>query len=308
MPNDRDSRVEDVRRFNRFYTRRIGVLEEGLLHSPFSLTEARVIYELAQKEETTATDLARELGIDRGYMARMLQSFQKRSLLRRKQSREDGRQKILQLSEKGRKAFEQLNAASRKQVREILEPMPDTDQQRLLRSMHTIASLLGGPPVESVSYILRSHQPGDMGWVVWRHGILYSTEYSWDEQFEALIAEIVAKFLRKFDPKKEHCWIAEKDGENVGCVFLVKRSENIAQLRLLLVEPHARGLGIGKRLVSECTRFARQAGYKKIMLWTNDVLHAARHLYEQEGYHLKQEDHHHSFGHDLVGQIWEMRL
>ncbi len=302
------SQVEAVRQFGRFYTRRIGVLRGGLLESPYSLAEARVVYELARRESATATLLAAELDLDMGYLSRLLGRLQKHRLLASEPSTEDGRVKVLSLSPEGRTAFGALDAASRRQVEEILLDLSEEERRRLVRAMGSIQRILGPAEEERVPYMLRSHQPGDMGWVVERHAVLYSREYGWDEQFEALVAEIVAKFLRKFDARREHCWIAEREGVNVGSVFLVRKSDTVGQLRLLLVEPEARGLGIGKRLVAECTRFARQAGYRKITLWTNDVLGAARHLYEEEGYRLVKEEPHHSFGHDLVGQHWELTL
>lgn len=303
-------RIEAVRRFNRFYTRQIGLLHEGLLRSPFTLTEARVIYDLAHHERTTATHLGQELRLDAGYLSRILHAFQKRELIEKSPSEADRRQHLLSLTEKGQEAFAQLNAASRGEIEAMLSELSETDQQRLVHAMHAIEGLLDAQPEHKVPYILRPHQSGDMGWVVHRHGVTYNQEYGWDEQFEALVAEIVAQFIRGFDPKRERCWIAEKEGENVGCVFLVKHPERegVAKLRLLLVEPKARGLGIGRRLVHECTRFARQKGYRTITLWTNSVLVAARRLYEREGYRLVDETPHHSFGHDLVGQTWELEL
>jgi DNA-binding MarR family transcriptional regulator/N-acetylglutamate synthase-like GNAT family acetyltransferase len=301
-------RVAAVRRFNRFYTARIGVLQEHLLASPFSLTEARVVYELAHHEQVTATALAEELSLDAGYLSRILRSFQTRGLIKKRLSRTDGRQSLVSLSERGQAAFATLNAASHREIGSLLDALPAEGQKRLVKAMTAIESLLGAQPEHKAPYILRFHRPGDMGWVVQRHGELYAAEYGWDEQFEALVAEIVARFIRRYDPKRERCWIAERDGENVGCVFLVKRSRTVAQLRLLLVEPKARGLGIGRRLVDGCSRFARATGYRKIVLWTNSVLHAARRIYEQVGYRLVEEERHHSFGHDLVGQTWELRL
>ncbi len=301
-------RVAAVRRFGRFYTRQIGVLQEGLLQSPFSLTAARLIYELAHHEQSSASELGEELDLDPGYVSRLLRQLHEQGIVEKKPSGEDGRVTLLSLTQDGQEAFAKLNAASRSQVEQMLTELSEADQQRLVQAMETIQRLLGAQAEHKVSYILRPHQPGDMGWVVQRHGVLYNLEYGWGEQFEALVAEIVASFIQNFDPKRERCWIAEKDGENVGSVFLVRKSELEAQLRLLLVEPKARGLGIGKRLVSECTRFAMQVGYQKIILWTNDVLHAARHIYELEGYRLVREESHHSFGHDLVGQFWELEL
>ncbi len=304
------SRIEAVRRFNRFYTRQLGLLEEGLLESPYSLTEARVIYELAHHEGTTAADLADELGLDPGYLSRVLKGFEQEGLVVREQSPEDGRRFLLALTGEGRDAFSELNAASAREIRSWLEPLATVDRERLVQAMHSIRELLGGEPHDRVPYILRPHQIGDMGWVVERHGVIYGEEYGWNEEFEALVAEIVAEFLRSFDRKRERCWIAEREGERVGSVFLVRHPEReaVARLRLLLVEPAARGLGIGKRLVRECTRFARQAGYDTITLWTNSVLHAARSIYEREGYRLVDEESHQSFGQELVGQTWELEL
>jgi len=305
-----EQRVEAVRRFNRFYTKQIGVLQEHLLRSPYSLTEARVLYELAHHEQATATatDLGAALGLDAGYLSRILSSFQKQGLLERKTSETDGRRSLLRLTPRGRNAFGKIDAASHNDVGAMLRNLPPDAQSRLVAAMHTIEALLGAPPDQRAPYFLRPHRAGDMGWVVQRHGVLYAQEYGWDEQFEALVAEIVAKFMRQHDPKRERCWIAEQDGENIGSVFLVKKSEGVAQLRLLLVEPQARGVGIGTRLVNECGRFARQAGYRKITLWTNSVLHAARKIYEKAGYRLVLEGPHHSFGADLIGQTWELEL
>lgn len=301
--------VAEMRRFNRFYTRRIGVLHEHLLQSPFSLTEARVIYELARHEQTTATELGEELGLDAGYLSRILQGFQRCRLISKRRSGTDGRQVLLSLTGKGHDAFARLDARSGDEIGAMLEKLPPAAHNRLAEAMHTIERLLSAHPEhEPAAYVLRHHQPGDMGWVVHRHGVLYAQEFRWDEQFEALVAEIVSKFIRHFDPMRERCWIAEKDGENVGCVFLVKRSKTVAQLRLLLVEPKARGFSIGTRLVEECIGFARHVNYRKVMLWTNHVLHAARRIYERAGFRLVREEPHHSFGQDLVGQIWELDL
>ncbi|HHV58456.1 MAG TPA: GNAT family N-acetyltransferase, partial [Firmicutes bacterium] len=280
MPRaDLSQRVEAVRRFNRFYTRQIGVLHEKLLRSPFSLSEARVVWELAHREKTTATQLSLELGLDAGYLSRILSGFEKRGLIAKQSSETDGRQSLLSLTDEGQQAFAMLNARSHNEIAAMLEKLSPTDQGRLVEAMQTIEELLGAQPESKVPYLLRPHQPGDMGWVVQRHGVLYAEEYGWNEEFEALVAEIVAKFIQHYDPKRERCWIAEREGENVGCIFLVKQSDTVAKLRLFLVEPKARGLGIGTRLVNECVRFARQVGYQKITLWTNSVLLAARHIY-----------------------------
>jgi DNA-binding MarR family transcriptional regulator/GNAT superfamily N-acetyltransferase len=303
-------RTEAVRRFNRFYTRQIGLLQEGLLRSPFSLTEARVIYELAHHERATATHLGEELRLDGGYLSRILRGLVRRGVVEREPSPSDRRQYLLSLTEQGQAAFAELNAASRTEIGAMLVGLTEVNQDRLVQAMGTIEELLGAAPEHRVPYILRPHESGDMGWVVQRHGVLYNQEYGWDETFEALVAEIVARFIRHFDANRERCWIAEKEGENVGSVFLVKHPERegVAKLRLLLVEPTARGLGIGRRLVQECARFARQRGYRAITLWTNSVLLAARHIYQQEGYRLVEQEPHHSFGHDLVSETWELEL
>jgi DNA-binding MarR family transcriptional regulator/N-acetylglutamate synthase-like GNAT family acetyltransferase len=303
-----DRRIEAVRRFNRFYTQQIGILQEKLLRSPFSLVEARVIYELAQHTETTATELASTLGLDRGYLSRTLSGFERQGIIERKPSKADARQSLLRLTRRGREAFAFLNARSQEEIQRMLDPLSTTDQNRLVEAMSAIKGLLGDKPQTKVPYILRPHQAGDMGWIVHRHGVLYSREYRWDERFEALVAGIVAKFIDNYDAKRERCWIAERDGEIVGSVFLVTKSKTVAQLRLLLVEPKARGLGIGKRLVNECLRFARLAGYKKITLWTNSLLHAARHIYEEAGFRLVEEEQFQGFGHDQVGQNWSLDL
>ncbi|MFL5576548.1 MAG: GNAT family N-acetyltransferase [Gemmatimonadaceae bacterium] len=303
-----EQQVAAVRRFNRFYTRQIGVLQEGLLHSPFSPTEARVLYELAQREETTASALGRELGLDAGYLSRIVQGFERRGLLRRQQSKADARQTLLRLSPAGRERFDEIDRRSREEVRALLGGLTTGDRRRALDAMRTVESLLGGQPADRAPYLLRTHEAGDLGWILQRHAVLYAREYGWDERFERLVARIIADFLETFDPRRERCWIAERNGENVGSVLLARKSATVAQLRLLLVEPSARGLGIGRRLVSECTRFARQAGYAKIVLWTNDVLEGARRLYEAEGYHLVSEERHARFGPEVVGQTWELPL
>ena len=303
-------RVEAVRRFNRFYTRQIGLLQEGVLRSPFTLTQARVIYELAHHGETTATHLGEELGLDAGYLSRVVRGFRKHGLIERRPSPSDGRQFLLTLSNAGRSAFAALNADSRSEIAAMLGELAEPDQDRLMQAMQTIETLLGAPPEHRVPYILRPHRSGDLGWVVHRHGVLYNREYGWDERFEGLTAEVVANFVRDYEPKRERCWIAEREGENVGSVFVVKHPERegVARLRLLLVEPRARGLGIGKRLVQECTRFARQSGYRAITLWTDSVLSAARRIYEQEGYRLVHEAPHAYFGEGQIEQTWELAL
>jgi len=309
MPTtDLAAKIESLRRFNRFYTRQIGVLEEGLLQSPYSLTEARIIYELAHHEHVTAAELASELKLDAGYLSRILRDFAKRGLIDKQPSETDGRQTVLSLTGAGQGAFALLNSRSRNQIEAMLNALTQVNQNRLTEAMTTIQNLLGSEPERSVPYLLRPHQPGDMGWVVQRHGVLYNSEYGWDETFEGLVAGIVSEFIKDFDPRYERCWMAEMNGEIVGSVFLVKKSAEVAKLRLLIVDPKARGLGIGKRLVEECIRFSRQVGYRKITLWTNNVLTAARHIYQSAGFQLVSEDPHHSFGHDLVGETWELEL
>ena len=305
---DFDARVAAVRRFNRFYTRQIGLLQDGYLKSPFSLSEVRVLYELAHRERPTATELGRDLGLDAGYLSRILRGFQKRGLLKRAPSEDDARQSHLSLTQRGQAAFAPLNTRSHEDIGAMLGALPATEQARLVQAMHAIEGILGAQPEKRVPYLLRPHRPGDMGWVVHRHGAIYAQEYGWDERFEALVARIAAKFIERYDPKRERCWIAERDGEIVGSVFLVKHSKTVAQLRLMLVEPKARGLGIGARLVDECVRFARENGYRKITLWTNSVLVTARHIYKKAGFRLVQKERHHSFGHALVGETWDLTL
>jgi DNA-binding MarR family transcriptional regulator/N-acetylglutamate synthase-like GNAT family acetyltransferase len=314
MPADLEQRVQAVRRFNRLYTRRIGVLQDGYLRSPFSLAEARVLYELAHTERATATELAGQLELDPGYLSRIVGGFVKQGLVDRTRSERDAREAWLTLTSHGRDVFETLDADARAQIGALLAALSDDEQQRLVSSLQRIEGVLGerqalpkwGPA--DVGYTLRSHRPGDIGWVVERHGALYAEEYGFDTDFEALVASIVAKFIQHLDPERERCWIAERDGQRVGCVFLVRASKTIGKLRLFLVEPDARGLGIGHRLVDECIRFARSAGYRKMRLWTQSNLLAARHIYERVGFRLIEEEPHHSYSQDLVAETWELRL
>jgi DNA-binding MarR family transcriptional regulator/GNAT superfamily N-acetyltransferase len=312
------SRIDAVRRFNRFYTRRIGVLHERLLQSPFTLTESRLLWELAHARTATATSLASALQLDPGYLSRILHLFKERGLIKGTRSRTDGRQLDLKLTAAGRRAFAPLDAQSQKQVRNLLATLDEAQQQELLKALSIVERLLDNSPdrLARTPYVLRAHEPGDMGWVVSRHGAIYAAEYQWDSTFESLVARIAADFIDRFEPARERCWIAERDGTSVGCVFLVQSRDEatgeplagVAQLRLLLVEPAARGLGIGAKLVSECTRFATQAGYHRIRLWTNSVLAAARRIYDKAGYSLIASEPHHSFGRDLVGETWELKL
>jgi DNA-binding MarR family transcriptional regulator/N-acetylglutamate synthase-like GNAT family acetyltransferase len=303
-----EQRVEAARRFNRFYTRTIGVLREGAYKSPFSLTEVRVLYELAHRDQPTATALGRDLGLDAGYLSRILRGFERRGLVIKTRSAADGRQSHLALTAQGRKVFAPLNARSHDEVAALLGGLSSAAQGRLVGAMQTIERLLGDREEPHPPYVLRSPQPGDLGWVVHRHGAVYAQEYGYDAQFEALVAGIVAQFVQRVDAKRERCWIAEQGGEVVGSVFLVARSKTVAQLRLLLVEPNARGSGLGTRLVSECVRFARQTGYRKLMLWTQSELRAARRLYEAAGFRMVRKEKNHSFGKDLVSETWELEL
>jgi DNA-binding MarR family transcriptional regulator/GNAT superfamily N-acetyltransferase len=312
-----DARIDTIRRFNRFYTRRIGVLHEGLLDSSFTLTESRLLWELAHRDDLTATELSRTLELDPGYLSRLLTAFKTRGLIRSTRSTDDGRQQHLSLTPAGRRAFAPLDTRSRQDVAALLAALDETQQQHLLASMTGIERLLASPEERGASpCTLRPHRAGDIGWVVSRHGALYAGEYGWDLRFEALVARIAADFIDRFDPAREACWIAERDGVPVGSVFLVQARtdadavpiDGTAQLRMLLIEPSARGLGLGKRLVDECTQFARRAGYRKIMLWTNASLLAARGIYAKAGYVLTHSEPHHSFGHDLVGETWELVL
>jgi len=276
-------RPETVRAFNRFYTKQIHLLQEGILDSPLSLTEARVLFELAHRENPTATDLSSELGLDPGYLSRTLDAFFRRGYIK-KQAGDDRRQRHLSLTPVGRKAFRALNAKSHQEAAAMLAKLSESDQSQLIAAMTSIENILSGKP--PAPYALRSHRPGDIGWITHRHGVLYAQEYGWDEKFEAMVAGIAQKFIDNFDPRCERCWIAERDGNILGSVVLVKKTPAVAKLRLLYVEPAARGLGLGGRLVQECIRFARDANYRKITLWTNSMLLAARRIYEREGFRL----------------------
>lgn len=303
-----DRRVAAVRRFNRFYTRKIGILDQSYLGSGMSLSEVRVLYELTFRDGPTAAELCRDLGLDPGYLSRILKRFEENGLVEREPSTLDGRQSLLRLTADGEAAFAPLYHRSQQEIGSLLAPLRPEEQERLVGALETIEGLLGAEPERPVPYLLRPHQPGDMGWVVQAHGRLYAEEYGWDESFEALVAEIAAKFIQSYDARRERCWIAERQGENVGSVFLVRESDEVAKLRLLIVEPKARGLGIGERLVAECIRFAKRTNYRRITLWTNDVLVAARRIYEKAGFRLIASEPHTSFGHDLVGETWELDL
>ncbi len=307
-----EQHVDAVRAFNRFYTREIGVLGERHLQSPFSLTEMRVLYELAHRDGPAAAELGRDLGLDAGYLSRILRRFESRGLIGRSPSPADARQSLLHLTRKGRAAFGPLEARARGEVETLLARVGAGDRSKVVDAMSTIERLLGEPRddgARAAPYLLRAHQPGDMGWVIHRHGALYAQEWGYNQEFEALVARICADFLDRFDPSGERCWIAERDGAIVGSVFLVRKSKTVAKLRLLLVEPSARGLGIGRRLIEECIRFARQAGYRKLTLWTQSDLDAARRLYQQAGFRCVQKTPHDSFGRKhLVAETWDLKL
>jgi len=300
--------INTVRHFNRFFTRQIGVLREGLLHSPYSLTEARIIFELAHRPNLTASELGNELGLDAGYLSRILTKLEQQNLIEKTRSDEDGRQRLITLTTAGQDAFALLDGRSSEEVAEMLGELSNGDRLRLIEAMNTIEDILNHGFKYAEPFYLRHHETGDMGWVIYQHGLLYHREYGWDESFEALVAQICADFITNYDPAKERCWLAEMQGERVGSIFCVNAGDGVAKLRLLLVDPKARDLGLGTRLVKEGIRFARRAGYQKVTLWTNDILIAARQIYEKLGFRLVAEDPHHSFGHDLVGQTWELPL
>lgn len=303
-----DARAERIRRFNRFYTEKIGVLQEGLLRSPFSLAEARVLYEIAHAERPAAAAIGKRLNLDAGYLSRIVNRLLKAGVLNRTRSSGDGRERILSLTRKGREQFATLDRRSHDEVAALLRQLATKSQIELVRALESAQSLLHAPAAAAAPYVLRTHRPGDMGWVVQRHGEIYFQEYGWDERFEALVAEIVAGFIANFDARRERCWIAERDGERAGSIFLVSKSAAVAKLRLLLVEPEARGTGLGRQLVEECLRFAKQSGYRQVVLWTNSNLTAARHIYEKAGFELIEEQKHHQFGPELTGQTWRKTL
>jgi len=305
---DFDQEVTAVRGFNRFYTRKLGVLDQHLLNSPFSLSEARVMYELAHRDDAAAKDIGVELGLDAGYLSRIVQNFEENGLITRKPLPADGRQYRIGLTAKGRQAFAKLDRSSHDEVAAMLGQLGEADRARIVQAMATIEHVLAPRAGARPGFLLRSHRPGDIGWVVSRHGAVYAQEYGWDISFEALVAEITAQFIRCFDPAREHCWIGEIDGEPVGSIFLVKASDEVAKLRLLLVDKKARGLGVGRALTEQCIRFARETGYRSITLWTQSILVAARDIYQRAGFVRVATEPHHSFGVDLVGETWEMKL
>jgi DNA-binding MarR family transcriptional regulator/GNAT superfamily N-acetyltransferase len=301
-------RVAAVRAFNRFYTSRIGVLGEGFLHTQHSLTEARVLYELGNRHAVEVAELKRRLDMDAGHLSRLLSRLEEQALVARERSEDDGRRQRVRLTDDGKAAFGELDRRSAAEIGDLLDGLGDERQRRLVAAMQAIAEVLGEDPPSDAAVVLRAPHSGDYGWIVHRHGAQYAEEYGWDETFEALVASIVADYAEHHDPKREAAWIAEVDGEPVGCVLCVREDASTAKLRLLLVDPRARGRGIGGRLIDECLRFARRAGYARIVLWTNDVLHDARRLYERAGFELVESGPHHAFGHDLVEQTWARDL
>ena len=308
---DLEARIAAVRRFSRFYTRQLGLLQESLVHTPFSLSEARVLYELAHREKVTASALAAELDLDHGYLSRILRRFGDSGLLAKTRTPDDGRQSFITITAIGREAFAPLNKGSHDQVAAMLEKLSTADQSRIVGAMNTVETLLGACSETSraiPAIVLRTHQPGDIGWVTSAHGAIYAQEYGWDIAFEALVGKITAEFIENFDAKRERCWIAEFDGERVGSVFVVRKDDEVAKLRLLIVDPRARGLKLGTRLVEQCLRFAKAAGYSSMTLWTQSILTAARGIYQRAGFELVGEEPHHSFGADLIGETWDIKL
>jgi DNA-binding MarR family transcriptional regulator/GNAT superfamily N-acetyltransferase len=307
--SDLQQSVARVRGFNRFYTRQIGVLNKGFLDSPFSLTEVRVLYELSVRDRASATDLRTALGLDAGYLSRILRAFRRRGLVQRKASAQDARRSELSLSAKGRAEFGRIEGRQRADLERMLGALAPGSRDELLKRMQSVERILSidaAPPPHAVT--LRSHRPGDMGWITHRQAVLYHREYGWGERYEALIARIMAEFIENFDPRAERCWVADRDGEILGSIFCVRKSRSVAQLRLLYVEPAARGMGLGTRLVDECIAFAKTRGYRTLTLWTNSVLVSARRIYEAKGFRLVEEKRHRMFGKGLVGQTWDLDL
>jgi DNA-binding MarR family transcriptional regulator/GNAT superfamily N-acetyltransferase len=301
------ARVEATRRFNRFWTRQLGLLQAGLLDTPYTLTEARLLFELGRRGPLEVKTLRAELELDPAFLSRRLASLRALKLVELQASTGDARQKTTRLTSKGERAFEQLDRRSAAQIAALLSRLPDSAQRSLVQAMSTVRACLGDTAPAPVVGI-RGLRPGDLGWVVERHGALYAQEYAWDQTFEGLVARIVSDYANQKDPRGQSAWIAELDGERAGCVFCVRKSARVGQLRMLLVEPAARGHGLGRKLVDECLRFARQSGYRQLVLWTNDVLVAARRIYQAAGFTLVREGKHHSFGHDLVEQSWSLDL
>lgn len=306
-PADTAEAIDLIRDFNRFYTRQIGLLNQRFLSSPFTLTEVRVLYELAQRTTSTATEIAGGLSLDPGYLSRLLRKLERQQHLNRGRDERDARQRPLSLTEDGQRLFQKLDRASSEAVATLIEGLPPARVRELLAAMSTVRRLLSRETAQP-DYSLRPLRVGDIGWITHRQGVLYAEEYGWDATYEALVAEILARFVQHFDPGAENAWVAERDGAIAGSVFLVRESDKVAKLRLLYVEPDARGLGIGQRLVRECISDAREKGYETLTLWTNDVLASARRIYQAAGFRLVEQERHHSFGRDLVGQNWELTL
>ena len=300
--------IAAIRSFSRFYTRKLGIIEPKLLDSPFTLQEARIIYEIAHRAVCTATDLTRDLGLDPGFLSRTLQALQRRQIITRKPSKDDGRVNEIALTAKGRTASAELERRSRAEVGALLASLDDSKRAAIVHAMTTIEQTLEGSAEKPAAFLLRSHRPGDIGWVISSQAKAYAEEYGWDISYEALIAGICSEFIKTYDAAREHCWIAEAGGEPFGSVFLVNGGDGVAKLRLLLVEKKARGLGVGRALVEQCISAAREKGYSKMTLWTQSVLVAARGIYQASGFHRVKEEPHHSFGVDLVGETWEMKL
>jgi DNA-binding MarR family transcriptional regulator/GNAT superfamily N-acetyltransferase len=303
-----DREISAVRAFNRFYTRKLGLIEPKLLHSPFTLQEARIMYEIAHRSACTATDLTRDLGLDPGFLSRTLQALQRRQIVTRRPSKDDGRVNELSLTAKGRTAQAELERRTREEVGSLLAALDDNQRAAVVQAMTTIERTLERPTQKPAAFLLRSHRPGDIGWVISSQATAYAEEYGWDISYEALVAEICAQFIRSYDASREHCWIAEAGGEPLGSIFLVNGGDDVAKLRLLLVEKKARGLGVGRALVEQCVSSARERGYKKMTLWTQSILVAARGIYQAAGFRRIKEEPHHSFGVDLVGETWELKL
>ncbi|SHF41433.1 transcriptional regulator, MarR family with acetyltransferase activity [Seinonella peptonophila] len=303
-----EERIHIIRHFNRFITKQIGVLNEGLLQTTFTLTEARLIFELANHQEITSSELIEWLGLDRGYLSRLIKSLESNGIVTKTQSKVDGRHRLLKLTSEGLEAAKRLNQRSQNEIIEMLSHISEEDQERLCSAMKTIENIMKQDQKKSEVFILRSHEPGDIGWITYRHACLYAREYGWNEHFEAMVAEILAKFVKNFNPEKEKCWIAEMDNKNVGSILVTQENEEIARLRMLLVEPKARGLGLGTRLVSESIRFAKKRDYKKLVLWTNNVLLSARNIYKSLGFQCVDKKEHQNFGPQLIGETWELSL
>lgn len=305
---DLDQKVEIMRAFNRFYTEKIGLLTNHFLDTPFTLTQARILFELANQKETTATQLSQELHIDQGHLSRILGKFEKEGLIHRSRSESDCRQRILKLTAPGKKEFDILNKRSSEETRDLLMNLSNDNRGRLLGAIKIIDDVLSTRSESASTFFLREERPGDIGWMIYRHGVLYWDEYEWDETFESLVADILVQYAQKHNAEKERIWIAEQNGERVGCIMIVDAGNNVSKLRLLLVEPKVRGQGLGRHLIDECIAFAKRKRYKKMTLWTNTVLVEARHLYKKVGFRIVEETPHHSFGHDLVAEVWERDL